>query len=92
MDHPRIEYLFDLSEGRGEEGFERWPDPTGDRRAGYADGLRPRNIRRALEFAARHPEYRTWFDMERNVRDAHYRFDLDKVREVCRLALTRRDG
>ena len=45
VDHPRIEYLFDLSEGRGEEGFEHWPDPPGDRRAGYAGGLGPHNIR-----------------------------------------------
>ena len=44
VDHPMIEYLFDLSEGRGEEGFEHWPDPPGDRRAGYAGGLGPHNI------------------------------------------------
>ena len=88
VDHPRIEYLFDLSEGRGEEGFERWPDPPGDRRTGYAGGLRPGNIHQALEFAARHPEARIWFDMERNVRTPDHRFDLEKVREVCRAAFT----
>ena len=87
VDHPRIEYLFDLSEGRGEEGFEHWPDPPGDRRVGYAGGLGPHNITRALEFAKRHPKAKIWFDMERNVRDQDYRLDLDMVREVCRLAL-----
>ena len=87
VDHPRTEYLFDLSEGRGEEGFEHWPDPPGDRRVGYAGGLGPHNITTALEFAARHPKARIWFDMERNVRDQDYRLDLDRVREVCRLAL-----
>ena len=92
VDHPRIEYLFDLSEGRGEEGFEHWPDPPGDRRTGYAGGLGPHNIRMALEFAERHPEARIWFDMERNIRDQNYRLDLDKVREVCRIALARQDG
>ena len=87
VDHPRIEYLFDLSEGRGEEGFEHWPDPPEDRRVGYAGGLGPHNITRALEFAKGHPKARIWFDMERNVRDQDYRLDLDMVREVCRLAL-----
>ena len=87
VDHPKIEYLFDLSEGRGEEGFEHWPDPPEGRRVGYAGGLGPHNIKTALEFAARHPDARIWFDMERNVRDRDYRFDLGKVREVCQLAL-----
>ena len=49
--------------------------------------LGPHNITTALEFAARHPKARIWFDMERNVRDQDYRLDLDRVREVCRLAL-----
>ena len=92
VDHPMIEYLFDLSEGRGEEGFEHWPDPPGDRRAGYAGGLGPHNIRMALEFAERHPEARIWFDMERNIRDQNYRLDLDRVREVCQMAFARQDG
>ena len=55
---------------------------------GYAGGLGPHNITRALEFAkAKHPKAKIWFDMERNVRDQDYRLDLDMVREVCRLAL-----
>ena len=87
VDHPRIEYLFDLSEGRGEEGFEHWPDPPEGKRVGYAGGLGPHNITRALEFAKGHPKAKIWFDMERNVRDQDYRLDLDMVREVCRLAL-----
>ena len=86
-DHPRIEYLFDLSEGRGEEGFEHWPDPPEDRRVGYAGGLGPHNVTKALEFAKGHPKAKIWFDMERNVRDQDYHLDLDMVREVCRLAL-----
>ena len=92
VDHPKIEYLFDLSEGRGEEGFEHWPDPPEGRRVGYAGGLGPHNITRALEFAARHPDARIWFDMEHNVRDQNHRFDLEKVREVCQLAFAPRPG
>ena len=92
VDHPRIEYLFDLSEGRGEEGFEHWPDPPEGRRVGYAGGLGPHNITTALEFAKGHPKARIWFDMERNVRDQDYRLDLDMVREVCRLALGPQSG
>ena len=92
VNHPKIEYLFDLSEGRGEEGFEHWPDPLGDRRVGYAGGLGPHNIKTALEFAARHPEARIWFDMERNVRDQDYRLDLGKVRKVCQMAFAPQGG
>ena len=86
LDHPGIEYLFDLSEGAGVEGFEHWPEPPEGRRAGYAGGLGPHNILRALEFAGRYPEARIWFDMERNVRTPDYLLDLAKVREVCRKA------
>ena len=85
--HPRIEYLFDLSEGSGQEGFDSWPEPPADARAGYAGGLGPHNIPTAMEFVDRHPQARLWLDMERNVRTPSYIFDLDKVRQVCRLAL-----
>ena len=85
--HPRIEYLFDRSEGRGKESFEQWPPPPEGKRAGYAGGLGPHNIQRALKFLDRYPEARTWLDMERNVRTQDYWLDLRKVREVCQLAL-----
>ena len=88
LDHPNVEYLFDLSEGAGMESFELWPEPPPGRRAGYAGGIGPRNIRRALEFADRRPEARIWLDMERNVRTPDYRFDLEKVRDVCEAAFT----
>ena len=85
--HPKIEYLFDLSEGSGTEGFEHWPPPPPNRRAGYAGGIGPHNIQKAMDFVQQHPPAPLWLDMERNVRDQHYILDLDKVREVCRLAL-----
>ena len=82
--HPKLEYLYDLSGGRGEEGFEHWPEPPTGMRVGYAGGLGPHNIDRAIEFAARYPACPVWIDMERNVRTADYWFDMDKVRAVCR--------
>ena len=81
--HPKVEYLFDLSEGRGEEGFAHWPDPPDDRRVGYAGGIGPHNIDRAIDFANKHPDRSVWFDMERNVRTPDYWFDMDRVRAVC---------
>ena len=87
VEHVRIEYLFDLSEGSGQEGFEHWPPPPAGRRVGYAGGLGPHNIRRALEFLGQHPEAPVWLDMERNIRTEDYWLDLGKVREVCGLAL-----
>jgi hypothetical protein len=87
LDHPRVEYLFDLSEGAGIESFELWPHPPQGRRAGYAGGIGPHNIRRAMEFVNEHTHAQLWLDMERNVRTPDYLMDLGKVREVCGLAL-----
>ena len=81
--HESVEYLFDLSGGRGMDFTYAWPAPTGDlERVGYAGGLGPGNMERALEFASDFPEQRIWFDMEGRIRtDA--RFDLEKVEQVC---------
>ena len=87
--NPKIEYLFDRSEGRGEEGFEAWPRPIfGLGRLGYAGGLGPHNINRAVAFANEHEEKRLWFDMEGKIRrlredGLHTTFDLDAVERVC---------
>ena len=83
VQHPKVEYLFDLSEGRGQEGFEHWPDPPENMRVGYAGGIGPHNIDQAIEFANQHPACPIWIDMERNVRTPDYWFDMDKVRAVC---------
>ena len=90
LDHPGIEYLFDLSEGAGMESFELWPEPPAGRRVGYAGGIGPHNIHRAMEFVNEHTHARLWLDMERNVRGQDYLMDLRKVREVCRMALDRK--
>ena len=81
--HPNVEYLFDLSEGRGRESFADWPEPApwlG--RMGYAGGLGPGNIGRAIEFADAHPEAALWFDMEGKLRPRGW-FDLGAVKAVC---------
>ena len=83
--HPKIEYLFDKSEGRGLEGFGFWPSPEEGHylgRLGYAGGLGPANMGQALSFASEHSDARLWFDMEGNIRSAG-RFDLDAVAAVC---------
>ena len=85
VDHPKVEYLFDLSEGAGVEAFGNWPVPPADRRVGYAGGIGPHNIDRAMAFVNQHPGARMWLDMESQVRTDCW-FDLDKVRAVCRVA------
>ena len=86
VSHEKIEYLFDLSEGRGMESFENWPEPNEDlARMGYAGGLGPHNIEKALAFAERHYDIPLWFDMEGNIRSDGW-FDLSAVRKVCDLA------
>ncbi len=83
LTHPKIEYLFDLSEGSGREGFDHWPEPPSNMRVGYAGGIGPHNIERVIEFANKHPEHPIWIDMESNVRTSDYWFDMDKIRTVC---------
>ena len=82
--HPRVEYLFDRSEGGGTESFDSWPAPPSGMRVGYAGGLGPHNIDRAIRFSMQHQDRPIWLDMERNVRTTDYWFDLDRVAHVCR--------
>ena len=81
--HPKVEYLFDLSGGRGRASFEEWPAPsTLQGRHGYAGGLNPHNIDQAVAFVERYPDSRIWLDMESGVRSDDW-FDLGKVEAVC---------
>ena len=86
---PQLEYLFDVSEGGGVESFDHWPEPHNhpasiSGRVGYAGGLGPHNIRRAVEFAEWYKDTPMWFDMEGRIRKDGW-LDLDAVRDVCRL-------
>ena len=82
--HEKIEYLFDVSEGGGVESFANWPAPSPRlSRVGYAGGLGPDNIGRAVDFAAAYPEASLWFDMESRIRTNGV-LDLDAVESVCR--------
>lgn len=83
--HPRVEYLFDLSEGRGQESFQSWPRPPIDgMRVGYAGGLGPHNIRQAVDFAGRYPDAPLWLDMEGRIRNRSGWLDLRAIASVCR--------
>ena len=81
--HPKVEYLFDLSGGRGEATHAAWAEPLSGRRWGYAGGLGPDNLEPPLAWGHRHVDQRLWFDMESGVRDAADHFDLDAVERVC---------
>lgn len=81
--HPKVEYLFDESSGRGVELFDHWPEPSGDLdRMGYSGGIGPHSIDKALDFADRYKEHRLWIDMEGNVRTAGW-FSVTKAEDVC---------
>ena len=80
--HPKVEYLFDLSGGRGAEDIGRWPVPEAGVRSGYAGGLGPSNIEKAMEFVDSHSDKRLWLDMESGVRTDDW-LDMGKVVEVC---------
>ena len=83
VQHPAVEYLFDLSEGSGIESFYQWPKPAPHLgRLGYAGGIGPYSIGRAVTFADQHPEARLWFDMESQIRLGGH-FNLAAVLSVC---------
>ena len=83
-----LEYLWDRSGGRGEDSLAQWPDPpeqwVGDPNysVGYAGGLGPDTISRALMFINRFPQHKIWLDMEGNIRTDDW-FDVGIVERVC---------
>ena len=89
-----VEYLFDLSEGRGEADFDSWPTPPKlvkqemPQRVGYAGGIGPDNIDRAATFAE-NAEGPVWLDMESSLRFGL--FSLDTVEEIYRKAILARN-
>ena len=83
--HPKIEYLQDMSGGRGRSDFTSWPAPTNPRaRWGYAGGLGPANVDQAIEFTDEFESFRLWLDMESGIRTPDDWMDLDKATAVCR--------
>ena len=81
--HEKVEYLFDKSEGGGRVAFEEWPAPSPYlRRMGYARGIGPETIDKAIDFALAHPDSNLWFDMEGRIRYAGW-LDLGAVDAVC---------
>ena len=81
--HPKVEYLFDVSGGRGIPSIGRWPEPASkDIRYGYAGGIGPHTISSAMLFANSYPEHRLWLDMESQIRTDGY-MDLDIVEHIC---------
>ena len=82
--HDNIEYLFDVSGGRGKNSIGRWPPPDDRFKCGYSGGVGPHNIKDAVEFVNRWPDNETWIDMESEVRTDDV-FDQVKVEQVCEI-------
>ena len=81
---PKVEYLFDVSGGRGVGSFDFWEPPAlGEGRSGYAGGLNLANINQALEFVNSIPHHRVWLDMESGVRTVNDWLDTNQVKAIC---------
>lgn len=78
----KVEWLFDVSGGKGLEP-ETWPMQKNPLQGvGYAGGLSPDNISNRIEiFRTLATNY--WIDMESGVRDSNDRFDIKKCWAVC---------
>lgn len=80
----RVDWLFDVSGGRGIAPGEWIRPPIGSKAIhGYAGGLNPDNIARNIEMIEWEAGANYWVDMETGVRDENDRFSLDKCRAVC---------
>ena len=86
IEHPKVDYLFDPSGGKGVDSLHVWPPPPEGRLVGYAGGIGPDNIEEALEFTGRYPEARLWLDMQRKLRNEQNRFDMSRARGICGVA------
>jgi len=76
-----VDVLFDASGGRGISPAD-WPEAVNTTFCGYAGGLGPENVARAVKtIGLRATRY--WIDMESGVRDENDRFSLAKCRAVC---------
>lgn len=73
--------LMDSSGGRGDLP-QIWTRPDTDKQVGFAGGLGPDTIRRAMPEIAALARPGDWIDMETGVRTDDW-FDVEKVREVC---------
>ena len=88
--YPNVEYLYDVSGGRGLNGIERWPTPYSLFRCGYAGGISPWNIETALDKIAQWPSFPIWIDMESKVRSGGF-MDKGRVEAVCEYVQERHD-
>ena len=84
--HPCIEYLFDRSGGTGLSGLHQWPPAPQGMRVGYAGGISPASLQRAISLISPDPSTRTWLDMQTKLRNRRNRFDTYAVARSCRQA------
>lgn len=77
-----VDVLYDPSGGRGREPSS-WPQASSAFFTGYAGGINPDNASRIVK-SLPHGGNQYWIDMESGVRDENDRFDLGKVRAVCK--------
>jgi hypothetical protein len=80
---PRVDWLFDVSFGRGSRPAT-WPAlPGAGPFCGFSGGINADNVRETLERIAAPPDAVYWIDMESGVR-TDGRFDVAKCEAVCR--------
>ena len=78
-----VKHLFDKSGGRGREAVDEWPPPPEGVEVGYAGGIGPEVIGRALTWLEKYPEARVWLDMEGRMRTRDGNLAPHAVMEVC---------
>ena len=79
---PNHQIVFDASGGRGVLS-ENWPEPIAGHDCGYAGGLGPDTMSRALPAIFNASKGRDfWIDMETGIRDAHDEFSISRATQT----------
>ena len=79
----RLDWLFDISFGKGATPSAWPPLPANGPFCGYSGGINPANAAAVVAAIAAPDGAQYWIDMESGVR-TNGRFDLDKCEAVCR--------
>ena len=83
LEHPKVEYLFNLPDGTNWQSSDLQPPADREGRFGYAGNFDISNIAEILRLIEAQEHHRIWLNIESGVKDEIGRFAIDKVAQIC---------